>query len=54
MYSRERVIFEILFRDVLAIKKNMGAFGKTRGIQRKSQKPDWWPELAGNDQKPPE
>ena len=40
----------ILFRDVSGLEKNMVAFGATREIQRKWI---WWPELAGNDKKPP-
>ena len=43
----------ILFRDVLGLEKNMVAFGATREIQRKFRKWIWWPELAGNDEKPP-
>ncbi len=35
------------------LEKNMVAFGATREIQRKFRKWIWWPELAGNDKKPP-
>ena len=44
----------ILFQDVLVLEKNMVAFGAAREIQRKFRKWIWWPELAGNGQKPPE